>query len=112
MRLYRLSRIDLKEYTNIEIARYRPNTKYVCNAVVVRAETEDQARVLASRPSRKYGRRVHKNNTIDIPYASCYDVTPEIWNDSTKTTCTFTGITIPDASESCIVHREFGEVPE
>jgi len=86
MKLFYLQRVNSVQMTSRERGRYA-DRKFLCNDLLVYAETEQQARTLASVPMPRYGLKVRQDNTIDVPCAWCYDTEPAIWADPELTVC-------------------------
>ena len=86
---FNLERLGVQRATSKQ--REGKDTKFVCTAVTVYANTEEEARQIASTPRvLKPGQKVLPDNTIDPspPYAWCMDEDPAAWLDPSKTTCT------------------------
>ena len=85
--------------------------KWLCTERIVYASSEQEARDLASVPEvLPEGTEVSEENTVERPYAWCYDPERSIWADPDKTTCEVVG-DYPEITEAHAGSSAFSEVP-
>lgn len=111
MNVYCLQRTDIPKF---KISELRGKTKWICTYLLVVAPSEVQARELAARPRPTFGKEVSESNTesntIDVPYAWCYDSETGIWADPALSSCKLVGDDPADKPPRLGI-SQFTEVP-